>query len=155
VASSWSPDGRQIVFASDIDGDYEIYVMDVDGTNWQQLTHNSVSDQGPSWSPDRKWIAFHSERDGLSELYRMRPDGSDVVRLTVNNVEVKYPKWSPDSGQLVYQSGTTGERVKLPIGTESPFYTREGILEATPRFYEKTRSVDNMESGEITFGRDF
>jgi predicted dehydrogenase len=55
----------------------------------------------------------------------------------------------------IYQSGTTGERVKLPFGSESPFYTREGILEAAPRFYEKTRSVENVDYGEITFGRDF
>ena len=54
----------------------------------------------------------------------------------------------------IYQSGTTGERVKLPLGPESPFYTREGILEAVPRFYKKTRSVENIEYGEITFGRD-
>lgn len=47
----WSPDGTKIVFASDRDGDYEIYVMDSDGSNVVQLTDNNYDDIYPSWSP--------------------------------------------------------------------------------------------------------
>ena len=55
----------------------------------------------------------------------------------------------------IYQSGTTNQRVKLPLRQGDAFYTREGILEAAPRFYEKTHSVENVETGDITFGREF
>ena len=55
----------------------------------------------------------------------------------------------------IYQSGTTSQRVKLPLRQGDAFYTREGILEAAPRFYEKTHSVENVETGDITFGREF
>jgi hypothetical protein len=54
----------------------------------------------------------------------------------------------------IYQSGTLGERVKLPLGPQDPFYTRQGILESAPHFHEKTRSVENFDSDEITFARD-
>ena len=47
--SSWSPDGKRIAFASDRDGDMEIYVMDADGSNQQNLTKNRHDDYGPAW----------------------------------------------------------------------------------------------------------
>ncbi len=49
---AWSPDGQRIAFSSDRDGDFEIYVMNADGSNVVQLTHNTkVSDQQPAWRP--------------------------------------------------------------------------------------------------------
>lgn len=55
----------------------------------------------------------------------------------------------------IYQSGTTGQNVQLPLDSASPFYTRQGVLENTPRFHEKTTSVENFESDQITFAKDF
>lgn len=54
----------KIAFVSDRDSDFEIYVMDADGTNVAQLTNNVLYDGAPAWSPDCKKIAFHSDRDG-------------------------------------------------------------------------------------------
>ena len=54
----------------------------------------------------------------------------------------------------IFQSGTTGERVKLPMTPADPFYTREGILKSAPHFHEKTRSVESA-SEYITFGSDY
>jgi TolB protein len=59
-APAWSPDGRQIAFESDLDGDREIYVTTADGSNVRQITHNTRSDEGPAWSPDGKQFAFSS-----------------------------------------------------------------------------------------------
>ena len=61
---SWSPDGRHIAFASDRDGNVEIYVMGSDGSNPRRLTNHSAGDGHPSWSPDGRHIAFASDRDG-------------------------------------------------------------------------------------------
>lgn len=47
------PDGMEIAFASDRDGDNEIYVMDADGSNPVNLTNDRASDGGPAWSPTR------------------------------------------------------------------------------------------------------
>lgn len=46
---TWSPDGRRLAFSSDRDGDYEIYVMNFDGTGLRNVTNNSAADRYPSW----------------------------------------------------------------------------------------------------------
>ncbi|MCA9759467.1 MAG: PD40 domain-containing protein [Candidatus Eisenbacteria bacterium] len=55
---AWSPDGSRIAFGSNPAGNYDIWVMDVDGTNRIQLTSDSEDEYLPSWSPDGTAIAF-------------------------------------------------------------------------------------------------
>jgi TolB protein len=50
---AWSPDGRQIVFQSDRDGNTEVYVMNADGTGQRRLTRDVAVDQVPDWQPRR------------------------------------------------------------------------------------------------------
>ena len=68
----------KIIFASDRDGNKEIYVMDADGSNATRLTNNSTREYYPSWSPDGSKIAFVSDRDGgtdaSKEIYVMDTD---------------------------------------------------------------------------------
>ena len=49
---SWSPDGTKIAFASDRDGNYELYAMGADGSNPTRLTTEPATDYLPRWSPD-------------------------------------------------------------------------------------------------------
>ena len=51
ITPSWSPDGRQIAFATNRDGNYEIYVMDADGTHLVRLTNHPARDDSPAWRP--------------------------------------------------------------------------------------------------------
>ena len=81
------------MFASDRDGDFEIYLMDTDGSNVEQLTSNGDTDEYPCWSPDGEFIAFVSRRDGNAEIYRMRADGSAQTRITDNTVDDTWPSW--------------------------------------------------------------
>lgn len=95
----------KIVFASDVDGDHEIYTMDDDGSNVTQLTFNTVSDMNPTWSPDGRRIAFDSSRGGTSgEIFTMRANGTDVHRLTDDPGQDREPTWSPDGEMIAFVS---------------------------------------------------
>ena len=84
---AWSPDGTQIAFYSDRDGNGEIYVMAADGSQPTRLTRNDALDGSPAWSPDGTQIAFDSTRDGTWNwnIYVMAADGSQPTRLTRNS----------------------------------------------------------------------
>ena len=71
VVSAWSPDGTQIAFVSDRDGNWETYVMAADGSQPTRLTRNDAWDRYHAWSPDGTQIAFVSNRDGNEEIYVM------------------------------------------------------------------------------------
>jgi TolB protein len=98
----------KIAFASDRDGDFEIYVMNPDGSGVTQLTFNSALDFAPAWSPDGTQIAFLSDRDGNNEIYVMNADGSGQSRLTNNPSSDFAPQWSPDGTKIVFGSERVG-----------------------------------------------
>ena len=85
-AGAWSPDGRKIAFVTKRDGNWEVYVMNPDGSGKRNLTRNPGNDGprgwGVAWSPDGRKIAFVSDRDGTYDVYVMSADGSGQRRLT-------------------------------------------------------------------------
>ena len=109
--AAWSPNGRRIAFASNrahpqvaCEGispncDYDIYVMNADGTNVKRLTATPGSDREPYWSPDGRRIVFASTRDHLgpydANLYVMNADGSGQTRITNDPGVDSQPAWSP------------------------------------------------------------
>ena len=101
---AWSPDGSQIAFTAERDGNREIYIMNADGTDPQRLTDHPASDSSPGWSPDGKRIVFISTRDNNQEIYSMRADGGDQTRLTDLPSQENYPAWSPDGKTILFSS---------------------------------------------------
>lgn len=82
-AVSWSPDGTKIVFMCRRGGsDFEICVMNEDGTDQVQLTDNTVTDGTPTWSPDGLKILFQRPVSGRFQLLLINPDGTGQVQLT-------------------------------------------------------------------------
>ncbi len=105
---NWSPDGRKLAFASDRDGDLEIYKMSPNGSNVQQLTFNAFDDEHPNWSPDGRMIAFNSDRDDNFDIYVMRADGGGRRRLTFHPDGDAMPAWSPDGRMIAFASDRDG-----------------------------------------------
>ena len=94
----------RIVFASNRDGNWDIYSMDSKGKNLLQLTDHPKSDEAPACSPDGKRIAFRSERDFKPDLYVMDRDGNNVIRLTNDNDHESRPTWSPDGMKIAFSA---------------------------------------------------
>ena len=113
-----------IAFASERDGNWEIYAMNADGSGVVRLTNNSATDRYPSWSPDGRRIAFSSYRDGNWEIYAMNADGSGVVRLTNNSATDRYPSWSPDGRRIAFSSYRDGNDEIYAMNADGSGVTR-------------------------------
>jgi Tol biopolymer transport system component len=110
---SWTihrPASAPIAFESNRDGNWEIYVIDPDGSDETRLTASDAVDVDSAWSPDGARLAFESARDraGPSEIYAMNADGTGQTRLTVNPANDRNPKWSPFGTQIAFESDRDG-----------------------------------------------
>jgi Tol biopolymer transport system component len=89
----WSPDGGRIAFDTNRDGQYEIYVMNTDGSNQTRLTTDSADDFRPAWSPDGTQIAFISRRSGTLAVYAMNADGTNQRMLYQASGNIESVDW--------------------------------------------------------------
>jgi TolB protein len=80
---------------TDRDGNDEIYVMDLDGSNPTRVTSHAAADWASSWVDDGSRLIIETERDGNWEIYSIRVDGSDPVRLTTHSASDRFPEWRP------------------------------------------------------------
>jgi Tol biopolymer transport system component len=105
-AANWSPDGKQIVFATFLGGPGHIYVINADGSNRHAIADGSY----PSWSPDGAKILFvgqglfgSCENYTCDQLYVVNPDGSQLTQLTHFAASYVGPRWSPDGAKILCQ----------------------------------------------------
>jgi TolB protein len=106
--------GGKIAFYSVRDGNAEIYIMNVDGSNPERLTNNPADDMSPAISPAGTQIAFMSARD----IYLMNLDGSEQRRLTDTPSYESHPAWSPDGTQIAFTSERDGNREIYVMGAD-------------------------------------
>jgi TolB protein len=133
----------RIAFTSTRDGNWEIYVMNPDGSDLRRMTTEPGLDIHPAWSPDGSRLAFVSNRDGNNEIYVMSADGS-VQRVTNDPGDDQGPAWLPDGKALTFHSyrggsgwdlyrinvdGTNQYRLTTEAGSElRPAHSSEGLL---------------------------
>jgi Tol biopolymer transport system component len=100
-APALSPNGKQIVFVSNRDGNNKLYLMNIDGSDQQVLAGDAAQASSPAWSPDGRWIVFLSDQTGSWAIHITAVDGSGSCLLASPEQKVSAPVWSPD-GDWIY-----------------------------------------------------
>ena len=109
ATADFTPDGRNIVFSSTLNGGYaQIYMADLNGGNLRRITTSRSIDVEPKVNPKTgSEIVFVSGRSGPQQIYKMNMDGADVSRLTTGEGEASNPAWHPN-GQYIAFAWTRG-----------------------------------------------
>ncbi len=104
--SAQAPKTAKIAFSSNRDGNWEIYLMNPDGSQQERLTRNNALDHSPVWSPTGEQILFTSDRDGFRDLYVMDADGSRTRRVFRKAARRVESTRSPDGERIAFHSET-------------------------------------------------
>jgi hypothetical protein len=115
---SWSPDDSKIVFSGTKGGLTDLYIVDADGKNLQQLTNDQYGDLQPSWSPDGTKIAFATDRGPQTDLSRLRIPKWQIAIMDLATKAIDVlpdqaglnlnPQWAPDGSSVAFISDRTG-----------------------------------------------
>ena len=105
AGSAWSPDGKTVVFTTNMSGRYNLWTVPSEGGWPMQLTVSDQRQYAPAWSPDGKWIAYESDYDGDEQwdIFLVSAANGDVVNLTnTREIAEENPAWSPDGRMIAY-----------------------------------------------------
>ena len=101
-----APKTEKIAFSSNRNGNWEIYIMNPDGSQQERLTRNGAADFSPVWSPAGEHVLFVSTRDGFADIYVMNADGSNVRRVFGKSAKRLEPTWSPEGDRIAFHAET-------------------------------------------------
>jgi Tol biopolymer transport system component len=126
-AGRWRADGRKVVFMSDRETptnpappgfpspDFELFMMDADGSHVRQLTFNQLDDETPAWSPDGMKVVFMRDFDPVRgqadyDVLALSLDGRPERNLTSSpGIDDRFPSWAPHGGRVAFTSDRDGD----------------------------------------------
>jgi Tol biopolymer transport system component len=153
VNPTWSPDGRQLAFEANRGGNFEIYSVNVDGSDLRNLTNSPGDDRMPAWHGST--IAFISNRDRSPRdlygfaLYTMSSEGRAQLWRAADVHPYSAISWSPDGSRIAFASG----RECLRWGIYTIDLRTDGVERVTnPCSFSGTPGDDTLRG---TPGRDF
>lgn len=155
---AWSPNGRQVAFASDRahPSFFSIYVVNADGSGLRRLTRQpNRTDMSPSWSPDGRRIAFESRPrvgTGVSVIEVVNTDGRGLRGLARPG---ESPAWSPSGQGIAFTRHAAGEYSQIwlvnPDGSGLRQLTRNRVDHADPAWSPAGRRIAFSGSGDALY----
>jgi Tol biopolymer transport system component len=108
-SSTWSPDGRYLVFSSAcrLPG-YQLHIYDTESGETQILTNEPISHTHPAWSHNGQYLAFTKNINKNNEIFLLDLNTQDQIQLTNNPAKDTMPTWSPDDSQIAFVSDRDG-----------------------------------------------
>jgi len=109
IAPALSPDGLRIAFSSDRDGQWDLYLWDIQTTQINRLTNTPGYESSPTWSPDSSWLAYTRYLDDNLELFiEQINENAAPIQLTQHLAADHSPAWSPSGRQIAFVSTRSG-----------------------------------------------
>lgn len=110
ITPAISPDGKHVAFASNRNGYWDLYLLDLAGGQVSRLTDTPEYDAAPSWSPDGLWLTYETYRDkNLEILILSMSELGEPIRLTNYPASDHSPAWSPAGRIIAFVSDRSGE----------------------------------------------
>jgi Tol biopolymer transport system component len=167
----FAPDGNSIIFNSQMDDDgqsevtnYEIYEMNLDGSDARRLTNFPEWDTYPSISPDGSRVVWrrvlpsggNSGSGRNSEVFVMNRDGSEPVNLSNHPDFDGYPSWSPDGSKIAFASNRAGKtRGNFHIYVMNPDGSGVEKILDNDALVEDARPIWAPDGTKILFNRQY
>ncbi|HET7712554.1 MAG TPA: hypothetical protein VFL80_11540, partial [Thermoanaerobaculia bacterium] len=98
----------QIAFASNRDGNWEIYLMDWDGSNQRRITRHGALSILPSWAPDNERMVYTSFARGTSDMYVISRQGGGRIRVHTGLGLNTSATFSPISNEIAFVGSLNG-----------------------------------------------
>jgi TolB protein len=162
---AWSPSGSQLAVVLAKGGSPQIYLMNADGSNLQQLTSGFAINTNPSWAPDAESIVFTSNRNGSPQLYSIQLDNNKITQLTTNGNYSAAGQYARVGKQVVYLNGAAGsynvallnlansqvQQLSNSNMASSPSFSANGQLVLYSSYYDGQARlfIRNIASGEL------
>ena len=114
--ASYTPDGRTILFESNRDGNWNIYLMDADGSNVKKLSKGKSNNRRARWHPNGKMILFESDRSGKFELYTLHLEHMQVNQLTTfDAAQPLFGDYAPDGETIAISLKESDDKSNIVI----------------------------------------
>ena len=112
---NYSPDGDQIIFESNREGNWDIFVMEGNGKHQTKLTSGNEDDRRPSWHPGGQKVVFESNRNGKFELYELHLNNLEVSKIEMPDLtgEPIFARYSPDGTSIAFSHKLSNQQSNL------------------------------------------
>ncbi|GGI57601.1 PD40 domain-containing protein [Winogradskyella haliclonae] len=114
--ASYSSNGQRIVFESNRDGDWQIFLMDSNGENVEKLTINHRINRRPTWHPNGKIVLFESSKDGAKELriIKVKSKKERIIKPFINK-EFLFAAFSPNGKKIAVSLKESDDKSNIVI----------------------------------------
>jgi Tol biopolymer transport system component/DNA-binding winged helix-turn-helix (wHTH) protein len=155
--AAWSPDGSAVAYASNRDGNSDIWVQPLAGGEPIRVTDSPDYDGQPAWSPDSQWIVFRSEHAG-GGLFIVSAHGGEPRCLAPFGF---HPQWSPAGNLILFSASAPDTSAALRLflidaagGTPRPLHIDADVQPLSAAWYPDGRRLSifgGMDRGEPVF----